>query len=167
MRVSATPIPRFAGGVPATDMGSPVFAGRFTGTGTRVGTPIHRRYAPMFSTCSKAKKANTNNFMETNCLVLNSPVASYGLGHAVHDRAFCSEAVAHCNRWPPEKPKGLPSQSPGLARGTSAYPGDMFGGNHQPQRGCASAWRGSFDGHFPGLLNLGVRPRAHCEKLQR
>src|SRR5204862_8288479 len=58
MRVSATPIPRFASGVPSTDIGFPVFVGRFMGTGTRVGTPIHRKYAPMFSTCSKITRAN-------------------------------------------------------------------------------------------------------------
>src|SRR5207248_8325205 len=68
MRVSATPIPRFASGVPSTDIGFPVFVGRFMGTGTRVGTRIHPKYAPMFSTCSKITRAYKDdpNNLDTN-----------------------------------------------------------------------------------------------------
>jgi hypothetical protein len=58
MGVSAMPIPRFASGVPRTDIGFLVFVGRFMGTGRRVGTPTYRRYAQMFSTWSKTKRAN-------------------------------------------------------------------------------------------------------------
>src|SRR3989442_766855 len=51
-------MPRFASGAPSTDISLRAFLGRSMGTGTRVGTPIHQRYAPMFSTCSKMQPTN-------------------------------------------------------------------------------------------------------------
>jgi hypothetical protein len=56
MHVWVTLTPRFAGGAPGTDIGFPIFVGRFMGTGTRVGTPIRQRYAPRYSTCLKKKR---------------------------------------------------------------------------------------------------------------
>ena len=39
-------------------IGSPALAGRYTDTGSRVGTPIHQRYARMFSICLKMRRSD-------------------------------------------------------------------------------------------------------------
>src|SRR5437762_12785810 len=52
-------IPRFASGVPSTDIGFQKFAGRFMDIGMRVGMLIRQGYALMFSTCSKTSRANS------------------------------------------------------------------------------------------------------------
>src|SRR4030095_12918612 len=75
MRVSGTPIRRFASGVPSADIGFRVFVGRFMGTGTRVGTPIHRRYAPMFSICSKTRRVKAED--------IGTPVVGFRQGEMV------------------------------------------------------------------------------------
>src|SRR5262249_28995873 len=49
-------IPRFANGVPSTDIGFQKFAGRFMDIGMRVGMLIRQGYVPMFSTCSKTRR---------------------------------------------------------------------------------------------------------------
>src|SRR6266487_4589515 len=69
MLVSATPIPRFASGVPSRDIGFPLFVGRSMDIGTRVGTPIHHRYGPMFSTCSKTRSVALMNVRGDSTIV--------------------------------------------------------------------------------------------------
>jgi len=59
-------IPEFAIGARSTGTCLQVFRGRYMDIGTRVGMPIHQRYAPMFSICSKTQPPN--QFLEPSAV---------------------------------------------------------------------------------------------------